>query len=277
MSYEYELWSNNGVKLKVGFIGFGEVSSTLAKKLLKNDVEVMSSTEGRSEKTKDILNEMPDIAKVKNFKKLAISSDILISAVTPFESLKIAEKYGIFNKGIFLDLNNISPDTTLKIKNIIENNGANSPCFVKGAIIGKVSSSDSCIYLSGEKAKELNFLANFGFNIKIISENVVDVAYIKILRSIYTKGVTALLSEVLAISEEMSLTKELFEVLAISEGEKFESIVKSRVESLSKSHQRKFEEMNEILDFLKDFHKKDFFDSNSKMIKATRDKFGEIK
>jgi len=35
--------------------------------------------------------------------------------------------------------------------------------------------------------------------------------------------------------------------------------------------------MNEILDFLKDFHKKNFFDSNSKMIKATRDKFGEIK
>lgn len=290
--------------MKIGFIGFGEVGSTLAEKLLKSDtgkddIKVLSSLEDRSEKTKVLLEKISKTTKseiilLKSFEELALESDILISSTSPSEALPIAEKYGIWNNRIFLDLNNISPDTTLKIKETIENtfnntnssnnaNLNNNTFFVKGGIIGKITSKDSVIYLSGKKAKELKFLKDCDLNIKIISEDVVDVAYIKMLRSIYTKGVTAILYEVFDISKELGLTEKLFEALSITEGKNFESKSKSRIESLYSSYKRKFEELDEISEFLKNYyeihgnHDIDSFDSNSKMIEATRNKLRKIK
>ena len=41
--------------MKFGFIGFGEVSYTLSRILLSYGFDVLTSTEGRSKKTKDNL------------------------------------------------------------------------------------------------------------------------------------------------------------------------------------------------------------------------------
>jgi 3-hydroxyisobutyrate dehydrogenase-like beta-hydroxyacid dehydrogenase len=300
--------------LKIGFIGFGEVNSTLLKNFLQGDFEILTSVKDRSEKTKTLLKTTPDINLLKSFEDVASSSDLLISSTTPYSALSVAKRYGVLTNGIFLDLNNISPNITLKIKNIIENtnvnrnnnknnynknNDINNISFVKGAIIGKITSNDSIIYLSGEKAKKLAFLKNYGINIKIISENVEEVSFLKMLRSIYTKGTTAILYEVFNISEELGLTKELFETLSITEGENFGFQSKSRIKSLLESHKRKFEEMDEILEFLKNYYncsnncsnncsdnynnnytknynKNKNFEFNSKMIKATKEKFEEM-
>lgn len=293
--------------MKIGFIGFGEVGSTLAKKLLecdfaKDNIEIISSLENRSEKTRDLLEKISKVTKskitlLKSFEDVAVESDILISSTIPSQALKIAKKYGKLGKGMFLDLNNISPDTTLKIKKSVENFSNSSISFVKGGIIGKITSKDSVIYLSGEKAKNLDFLKRCGFNIKIISEDVVDVSYIKMLRSIYTKGVTAIFYEIFDISEDLDLSNELFEALSITEGENFEFKSKSRIESVSDSYKRKFEELDEILKFLNNYYKikdenndknnidkdnvdknnVDNYDINFEMIEAIKNKFKKIK
>ncbi len=41
--------------MKFGFIGFGEVSYTLSKMLLSYGFEVLTSTEGRSKKTQELV------------------------------------------------------------------------------------------------------------------------------------------------------------------------------------------------------------------------------
>lgn len=287
--------------MKVGFIGFGEVASKLTRRLLTrrlydNNVEVISSTEGRSAETKKLAED--SLATIVNsYEEVAKSSDILISATTPYEALNVAEKYGPLVDGIFLDLNNISPKTTLEINSIFENINnynsgysssysnnvryatveKNSSNFIKGSIMGSIKSPESLIYVSGENAEELEPLNDYGLNIHIISENIEDSAYIKMLRSIYTKGVTALLYEVFGLSESMGLTKELFESLINTEGENFEEQTKSRINSLTTSHERKFEEMNEILEFLEERTDKKDFDMDFTLTKATRNKFEEIK
>lgn len=119
--------------------------------------------------------------------------------------------------------------------------------------------------------------------ILIISKDVVDVTYIKMLRSIYTKGVTAILYELFNISDEFDLTEEFFETLIITEGENFKYKSKSRIKSLNDSHIRKFEELDETLEFLKNYYKiNNEYDLNRsnfnfKMIKATRNKFKKMK
>lgn len=271
--------------MRVGFIGFGEVASTLSKKLLskyENNVEIISSTKNRSEKTKDLCKNL-DITLLDSFEEVAKYSDILISATSPYEAINTAEQYATLGNNIFLDLNNISPKTTIEINNIIldsnKNNKNNKNNFVKGAIIGKISSENHVIYLSGENAQKLEFLNDSGINIKYIGKNVEDSSYIKMLRSIYTKGVTAILYEVFNISEELGLTNELFEALSYTEGKNFEYKSKSRINSLVNSNERKFEEMDEILEFLKFLvnSNENSLDFNTKMINATRDKFKEIK
>ena len=284
-------------KLKVGFIGFGEVASKLTRRLLTrrlydNDIEVISSTEGRSERTKK-LAESSLATIVDSFEEVAYTSDILISATSPYEALPIAQQYGPLVNGIFLDLNNISPKTTLEISHIfghkndynsyskdysnninyanIEENSFN---FVKGSIMGNIKSPESLIYVSGENAKELRFLDDYGLNIRFISENVEDAAYIKMLRSIYTKGVTALLYEVFNISESMNLTKDLFESLINTEGENFREQTISRINNLANSHERKFQEMDEILKFLNTFDKD--LGTDFSFIEATKNKFKDF-
>ena len=285
--------------MKVGFIGFGEVASKLTRRLLTrrlydNDVEVISSTEGRSVETKRLAEDSLATI-VDSYEEVAKSSDILISATTPYEALNVAKKYGPLVDGIFLDLNNISPKTTLEMSNIFKNTDnyntnynsshsnnvkystalKTSSNFIKGSIMGSIKSPESLIYVSGENAEKLEVLNDYGLNIYIISENVEDSAYIKMLRSIYTKGVTALLYEVFGLSEDMGLTKELFSSLINTEGENFEEQTKSRINSLTTSHERKFQEMNEILEFLEEISDKK--DSDFALTKAIKYKFEDIK
>jgi 3-hydroxyisobutyrate dehydrogenase-like beta-hydroxyacid dehydrogenase len=234
---------------------------------------------------------------VDSYKEVAISSDILISATTPYNALEVAQKYGTLVNGTFLDLNNISPKTTLEINSTFQNiknynsgysssftnNVSYAPLeennsnFVKGAIMESIKSSDALIYVSGENTENLEVLNDYGLNIQTISKNVEDSTYIKMLRSIYTKGVTALLYEVFDISESMGLTRELFESLVNTEGESFEEQTKSRINSLVNTHERKFQEIDTIIEFLEALSDNDRFKFDLTITEATKNKFKDIK
>jgi len=266
--------------LKIGFIGFGEVASTISKKLLDNNVEVISSVNGRSDKTKKLAKNS-GIDLVNSFEDVALSSDILISTVYPFKALEISKKYGILTNGIFLDLNNISPKTTLEIFDVFSSinktkSKMESSSFIKGSIIGKISSKNHVIYISGENSSDLVFLNDYGLNIEIIGNDITYASYIKMIRSIYSKSLTAVTYEAFKISENLNMGDEFFKVLSITEGENFEIQAKSRIKSLKDSHERKYEEISEILKFLENIQFSNDFKATT-MIKATKNKFKEMK
>ena len=75
--------------MKFGFIGFGEVSYTLSKMLLSYGFEVLTSTEGRSKKTKELVKSL-NLTVLDNFEEVAHQSDILISANSPQSALAVA-------------------------------------------------------------------------------------------------------------------------------------------------------------------------------------------
>ncbi|HML05125.1 MAG TPA: NAD(P)-binding domain-containing protein, partial [Methanobacterium sp.] len=106
--------------MKVGFIGFGEVASTLSAGLLKNGVEVSACIESRSSKTQKRASKM-DLNLCPTNIELAETSDILISAVTPAVASDTAREVGEYVKGIYVDINNISPETTKKALSFIKN------------------------------------------------------------------------------------------------------------------------------------------------------------
>ncbi|MBQ2961520.1 DUF1932 domain-containing protein [Methanobrevibacter sp.] len=265
--------------MKFGFIGFGEVSYTLSKILLSYGFEVLTSTEGRSRKTKDLVKSL-NLTVLDSFEEVAKESDILISANSPQSALAVALKYGSLTEGIFLDFNNISPNTAKQIENYLTDEH-----FIDSSIMGRVSSEELHLYFSGRKAEE--FVANMRdfirsndsnhdvkVNIKVVSDEIGDVSKLKILRSSYTKGVSALLVETFETAEKLGLSEDLWEILSLTENRDFETASKSRISSSNKKAKRKYEELIEVLEFLNDVEDK----RKSKiMALATKEKFEKLK
>jgi 3-hydroxyisobutyrate dehydrogenase-like beta-hydroxyacid dehydrogenase len=262
--------------MRVGFIGFGEVAYILSKKLLQNNVDVITSTYGRSEKTRQLAIDS-DVKIINSYEKVAKLSNILISSTSPKTALSIAKNYGTFCNGIFIDLNNISPQTTEKIAFLFHENYSNhNSNFVDGAIIGKVSSNNSKILVSGENSEKIAILNNYGLNVSVISQKIGDASTIKMLRSIYTKGITAIAHETFSAAEHLDLSNELFETIAVTEGENFQAQTKPRLNSLVTSKSRKFQEMDEVLNFLKSIYGENELEFNSLMSVATKNKFNDL-
>ena len=248
----------SGAIMIIGFIGFGKVSQNLVSIIGSDDIDFVTSAENRSFETIDRI-EKSNVEALDTFKEVALKSDILISATSPKNALGVAMQYGKYAKGIYLDLNNISPDTILEISRSVEN-------LVDGAIIGKIDSDSPVLYLSGEKASSLEFLNDF-IQTKIISDKAGDASKLKLLRSSYTKALSALLIESAEIAKSNGLEDEFFDVLCLTEGDDFRQKSLSRIHNTLNASKRKSEELEEIIDY---------FDENELiMVKAASEKLSQ--
>lgn len=230
--------------MNIAFIGFGKVAFNLVKLIQSEDINFSTSKENRSKTTMDLI-EKSNILVFDTFKQAIENADIVISANSPSEALEVAKNYAEYCNGLFLDLNNISPKTTLEINNLADN-------FVDGAIIGKIDSQKPVLYLSGNKANELLFLNNF-LDVKIISDKIGDASRLKLLRSTYTKSLSVLLIESYQLAQSLDLEDEFFDCLSLTEGDDFKEKSLSRINNTLKSSKRKSEELEEILEYFDEY------------------------
>ena len=93
-----------------------------------------------------------------------------------------------------------------------------------------------------------------------------DASKLKLLRSTYTKTLSALLIESYELSKKYDLTDEFFEVLSLTEGDEFRDKSLSRINNTQNSLKRKSEELEEILDY---------FGDDLEMVKAAYRKFSQ--
>ena len=226
--------------MNIAFIGFGKVAFNLVRLIQSEDITFSTSKENRSKTTIDLI-EKSNIQVFETFKQAIENSDIVISANSPSKALEVANTYSKYCKGLYLDLNNISPKTSLEIDGVVDN-------FVDGAIIGKIDSQNPTLYLSGSKAKELLFLNDF-LDVKIISDAVGDASKLKLLRSTYTKSLSVLLIESYQLAQSLGLEDEFFDCLSLSEGDDFKEKSLSRINNTLESSKRKSEELEEILEY----------------------------
>ncbi|MGZ7134875.1 MAG: NAD(P)-binding domain-containing protein [Methanobacterium sp.] len=250
--------------MKIGFIGFGDVGYTLASGLLNEGMEVSTCIQGRSSKTQKIAEEM-DLNLCKSNKELAEASDILISAVNPQSAIKIAQYVGEYVSGIYVDINNVSPKTVKKTLSFIKNGKV-----VDASIIGAVRKGLNVpIITSGPYADQFAELNNYGMNIEVIGAEIGQASAIKILRSSFTKGISALLFETLYSAYQMGIDQEVLKYISKTECEGFEISAASRLISSAFHAKRRYEEMDEVIELLLE-------SEDPKMNKATQDHFKEL-
>ena len=236
--------------MKIGFLGFGEVASNISKWLKDSGLEIYTSLENRSQRTQDLV-EKSGVNICENNKSLANISDILISAVTPDEAVNVAREIGKYSKGVYVDINNISPETAQKALEYIEN-GRTADAAIMGGI--KKEGKKVQIIASGSHAEQFSQLNQYGMNIKVTSPHLGQSKALKMLRSAYTKGVSALIFESLYSAYKLDLDEELLECLKITEGPDFMKSALSRVISSAYHARRRAEEMDEVLSFISNYN-----------------------
>ncbi|MEJ8543344.1 DUF1932 domain-containing protein [Methanothermobacter wolfeii] len=226
--------------MRVGFIGFGEVAHTLAARLIQEGAEVFTSLEGRSPGT---MRRARELGVTDSEPEEVYSADIIISAVTPASAVDAARMAGAHVRGTYVDVNNIAPLTVKRALSYIENGRV-----VDAAIMGSVrrKGADVRIIASGEHAGDFMALNDYGLNIELRGSRVGDASALKMLRSSYTKGVSALLWETLLAAYRMGLEEDVLEVLEYTEGDDFRKSSISRIKSSAGHAERRYEEIHEI-------------------------------
>ncbi len=248
--------------MKIGFLGFGEVAFTLATGLLNHGVDVLTCVEGRSLKTKK-LAERAQLDLCKSNKELTESSDILISAVTPLQAIKVAQEVGTYSKGIYVDINNVSPSTVKEALSCIKNKKT-----VDASVIGSVRKKGLKVHIlaSGHYADQFAELNQYGMNINVIGDEAGQASAVKMFRSSFTKGISALLFETLYSAYRMGIDKEVLKYIAETECEDFKDSAVSRIISSAVHSKRRAEEMEEVVELISE-------NSEAKMSKATAEFF----
>ena len=232
--------------MRVGFLGFGEVASTLSKGLMENGADVYTCLVDRSISTRRI-TEKTGVKIYESYKLLAENVDILISSVVPSNAVEVARMVGKNSKGIFVDINNVSPKTVNIALGFIENGKT-----VDASIIGSVARGGVRVKViaSGGYAEDFAELNTYGMDISVVGPENGQASGIKLLRSAYTKGVSALLFESIYHGYKMGIDKEVLEYISETEGKDFMESAVSRIISSAVHSERRSEEMEQVVEMI---------------------------
>jgi 3-hydroxyisobutyrate dehydrogenase-like beta-hydroxyacid dehydrogenase len=145
---------------------------------------------------------------------------------------------------IYADLNAISPGTTKRVGEIVEEAGAR---FVDGGIIGGPprGSVNPRIYASGPNAPELAVLAEHGLIIPVIGDSIGQASGLKMCYAAMTKGFQALGTELMVTAQLLGLDEELRKEMTESQPALRGWLAKSALGMPPKAH-RWIGEMEEI-------------------------------
>jgi 3-hydroxyisobutyrate dehydrogenase-like beta-hydroxyacid dehydrogenase len=249
--------------MKIGFLGFGEVATTFSSGLKENGLDVYTCLNGRSPRT--VENAVNSGVKLcKTHRELAEKSDILISSVVPSMAVEVAKTVGNHSNGIYVDINNVSPSTVKTALGKIKNGRT-----VDAAIIGSVKRNGLKVKIiaSGTSAEEILNLNQHGMNITSVGQEAGDASTIKLLRSAYTKGVSALLYESLYHAYKLGINEEVLKCISETETGDFIESANSRIVSASFHAKRRAEEMDEVVEFLSEHQNPLMAQATSKFFK----------
>lgn len=197
--------------MDISFIGFGEAAFELAKGLKSEGIKKIYAfdpllanpqsrilIESRMKESEVIVKE--------SLEEIVHSSKCLIAAVPANKALEVGlevEKI-LTDKKIYIDVSASSPDVKKKLaNNFIKFN----TLFVDAAMLGPLIQYQHKVpmLISGSGADRFLKMNNYGMNIKKISDTSGHASAVKLIRSIYMKGLAALSIETLEIAKELNV------------------------------------------------------------------------
>ena len=193
----------------VGFLHPGEMGIFLAETAKNSGNHTYWVSTGRSKKTGDRAAEQGLVA-VPSIKQLCDRCSVIVSVCPPHAATAVAENVSACSfKGIYVDVNAISPQHAKHIGQLMKNAGVE---FVDGGIIG-VPTRDlgkTWLYLSGQAATQVAQCFTEGpLGVEEIGDEIGKASALKMCFAAHTKGTTALLCAIVAAAQKMGVRTEL--------------------------------------------------------------------
>jgi len=232
--------------VRVAFVGFGEVAGTFAAAMSANGTEVRAY---------DVKVVAPKAGvKVLPLPDALRGASLVLSTVTTSVALEAARQCAphLVAEQTYVDLNAAEPDVKQAVERAIAPAGA---AFVEGAILGAVGVSGigTEILLGGPHARRAEAeLAALGLNARFYSEVVGRASMFKMLRSVFSKGLEALLIEFLVAGERAGIRDDLWnEITTLTARHPFEQSASNWVRTHATAHARRHVEMQQVVDVLR--------------------------
>jgi len=239
--------------LKLGLVGYGEVGTILAHALHEKSVgwvgawDVLFRDPGEAAAMKRCAAEH-GVEACASLKDLLSRAGIVVSAVTAANALDAAREAAkwIQPGTFFLDLNSASPSTKVEAAKLIDGAGAH---YVEAGVMASVPPYGIRVpmLLGGKQARALaEKLVPLGFDMTVVDERIGVASAIKMCRSIFIKGLEAIVIESYTTARRYGVERQVLASLAETypeiDWEEQGSYLFSRV---AKHGKRRAEEMRE--------------------------------
>jgi 3-hydroxyisobutyrate dehydrogenase-like beta-hydroxyacid dehydrogenase len=232
----------------VGILSPGDMGGAIGWALRQHGARSIAALDERSDRTRQLAAKA-GIEDVGSVERMVQEADTVLSVLVPSEATAAAERVAaaVRRKGarlLYADCNAISPGTTKRVGEIVEAAGAR---YVDASIIGPPPRKPGAtrIYASGAAAGELAELSAFGLDIRVLGDLIGQASGIKMCYAAFTKGVTALATELLVTSRRLGLEEPLRAELLGSQATMYGHVGRSIPSMPPKAH-RWIGEMEEI-------------------------------
>ena len=184
----------------------------IARQLQSIGIRTVSALDGRSTRTQALAQEsgITDVGTLNNLTEC----DVILSVMNPGSALEFAGEFAQAMKAtartpLFVDCNAIAPDTMHAVREAIESAGAQC---VDAAVMGPppTASVASRLFVSGPRAHQLTQLATPQFSVTVVSERIGDASAVKMLDAVMSKGVSALMFEMLIAAQRLGVADALY-------------------------------------------------------------------
>jgi 3-hydroxyisobutyrate dehydrogenase-like beta-hydroxyacid dehydrogenase len=196
---------------KIGILHPGEMGTSVAASAIESGHQMYWTSADRSDMTR-LRAEKHHLIEIETLPELCQTTEIIFSVCPPHAAERVAKsviKNGF--KGLYLDANAISPQRSIRIGQMLEENDIH---FVDGGIIGGPAwtPNETWLYLSGKDAEGIaECFAQGPLETKIIGGEIGKASALKMCYAAYSKGTTALLAAILATAESLKVRDELYQ------------------------------------------------------------------
>ncbi|SDD14861.1 3-hydroxyisobutyrate dehydrogenase [Terribacillus halophilus] len=201
--------------MKLGFIGFGEAAYEMAFGLNAEGVDQIYAFDALLDDPNfsDRIRERANKANVELLEsagEVAAVCSVVIAAVPANKTLEVAQSLaGSLEKDlVYVDVSAATPKIKKQAASVVEDGGA---LFVDAAMLGPLPVYQHKVPISASGSGTDGFMKNvadYGMQITKISDNPGDASALKLIRSIYMKGVVGLMVEFLEAAKKYGVEEE---------------------------------------------------------------------
>ena len=237
----------------IGVIAQGTMGSGVGRRLRESGAEVRTLLSGRSPASAERARAAGMVAATDE-RELLAGADFFLSILPPGEAEPLARRLAptlaaLDRKPVYLDCNAVSPQTAIRIGEILAATGAH---FVDAGIIGgppRPGYKGPSIYASGEHVREALPLRDWGIDLRAIDGPIGAASGVKMSYAGITKGTTAIASAMLLGAARFGCAEALIAELSDSQPQML-ARMRSGIPGMYDKAYRWVAEMEEIADFL---------------------------